>query len=90
MLFSAAQTMSHDGLIQQHAPMSDRPAAAAAASSLKRVLSERRPADHSAAKNTIHDRDGSMIRTLNDLQRNILFYGIEKVSLYISFFLKLD
>lgn len=82
MLFSA-QTMSHDGLMQQqHAPMSDRPAAAA--SSLKRVLSERRPAGHSA--NTINDRDGSMIRTLNDLQRNILFYGIEKVSFYLFFF----
>lgn len=36
---------------------------------LKRVLSERKP----------NDREDSMIRTLNDLKRNILFYGIEKV-----------
>lgn len=38
---------------------------------IQRVLSERNPSN---------EKEDSMIRTLNDLQRNILFYGIEKVS----------
>ena len=65
MLFSG-QAMSQKDFVQ------DRPNAA----SLKRVLSERNKPELLTTNN---ERQDSMIRTLNDLQRNIFLYGIEKV-----------
>lgn len=67
MLFSG-QTMSQKDFVQE------RPNAA----SLKRVLSERNKSELT----TNNERQDSMIRTLNDLQRNIFLYGIEKVRLF--------